>query len=211
VRVGRARILKGTAVTARTSPDAPACVFRITREELEGRARAEVIVRDATERAEVILSEARGRAEAAAAEAAREAQAAEQAKLAAMFLAVKKADESRAERDLDRSVALAVALAERLIGASLELRPETIAGLARQALAEARGIRRARIAAHPLDVAPLQAEIATLGLPVASIEIRGDDTLQRGELKLHTDLGTLDARLTPRLERLAAALKGALR
>ena len=34
--------------------------------------------------------------------------------------------------------------------------------------------------------------------------------LAPGDLVLHTDLGTLDARLTPQLERFAAALRDAL-
>ena len=46
--------------------------------------------------------------------------------------------------------------------------------------------------------------------PVQSIEIREDPALGRGELRLQTDLGNIDARLAPRFERLAAALRDAL-
>jgi flagellar biosynthesis/type III secretory pathway protein FliH len=40
--------------------------------------------------------------------------------------------------------------------------------------------------------------------------ITSDATLERGSLRLHTDLGTIDAQLRPQLERLAAALRDAL-
>jgi len=52
--------------------------------------------------------------------------------------------------------------------------------------------------------------LTTAGLDVQSIEIREDPSLARGELRLQTDLGTIDARLAPRFERLAAALRDAL-
>jgi flagellar biosynthesis/type III secretory pathway protein FliH len=41
--------------------------------------------------------------------------------------------------------------------------------------------------------------------------VRGDVALARGELRLHTDLGTIDARFAPRFERLAAALRDAFK
>jgi flagellar biosynthesis/type III secretory pathway protein FliH len=41
--------------------------------------------------------------------------------------------------------------------------------------------------------------------------VRSDAALARGELRLHTDLGTIDARLAPRFERLAAALRDAIK
>jgi flagellar biosynthesis/type III secretory pathway protein FliH len=51
----------------------------------------------------------------------------------------------------------------------------------------------------------------TAGLDVQSVEVRDDGALARGELRLHTDVGTIDARLAPRFERLAAALRDALK
>jgi flagellar biosynthesis/type III secretory pathway protein FliH len=49
-----------------------------------------------------------------------------------------------------------------------------------------------------------------LDLDVQPVEVRDDAALSRGELRLHTDLGTIDARIAPRLERLADALRDAL-
>jgi flagellar biosynthesis/type III secretory pathway protein FliH len=183
---------------------------RLVEAEMAGRARAEEVVKEAMLRAEAVLAHARSQSAEAAAYAAREAQQNEQAKLAALYLALKKKESDRAEKDLDRTIALAVALAERLLGASLALDPAKIVDLARQVLAEARGARRVLIEANPLDEEALQAHVSSLGL-TSEVEIRPEPELARGELRVHTDLGTLDARLTPRLERLAAALRDALR
>ncbi len=84
----------------------------------------------------------------------------EAAKVAAAWLALRAREEQIAEQDLDRAVALAAALAERLIGASLDVAPAKIALLAKQALTEARGARRAVIDAHPDDAATLIRHVA---------------------------------------------------
>jgi type III secretion protein L len=114
------------------------------------------------------------------------------------------------ERDVDRVVAVAVALAERLVGAELELDPSRIAAIARSVVAEARGARRATIDAHPVDAHALRDHLAAAGLDPEAFDVRDDESLARGALRLHTDVGVIDAQLAPRLERLAAALRDAL-
>jgi len=89
--------------------------------------------------------------------------------------------------------------------------PERIVEMAKRALEEVRGARKATIEAHPLDADVLKAHLDALGLPAEAAEIVGKDDLSRGSLVLHTDLGTLDAKLAPQLDRLAAALRDALR
>jgi flagellar biosynthesis/type III secretory pathway protein FliH len=173
--------------------------------------RANAALASAKEMADAIVHQAWADAAAAAGEASRAAQKDAEAKLAAAWLALKKREEEAAEGDVDRAVTLAVALAERLVGAAVALDPKLVASLAKNALAEARGARRALIEAHPNDIDALRANLAMLPLAPASVELRADASLARGDLRLHTDLGTLDAKLHPRLERLAAALRDALR
>jgi len=183
---------------------------RIAREELGARLAGERIVEDARARADALLAEARAEAARAAAVAAREARERAEAELAARWLALRDREQKGAGRDADRVVPLAIALAERLLGAALELHPERIAHLARAVVDEARGARRALVDAHPLDAAALRAHLSDVGLDAGSVEVREDAALARGELRLHTDVGTIDARLAPRFERLAAALRDAL-
>jgi len=183
---------------------------RVAREELEARLTAERIVLEANAAAEAILVEARARAKDAVAIASREAREEADAKLTAQWVALRQREHEATGRDADRAIALAVALAERLLGASLALEPSRIEDLARAVLDEARGARRAVIEAHPLDADELRRLLSSGGHDLPSIEVRSDEALARGELRLHTDLGTIDARLAPRFERLAAALRDAL-
>lgn len=130
------------------------------------------------------------------------------AQLAAAYLLLKRREDLMLETSLDRTTELAVALAERLIGGALALTPEIIAEMAKAALSESKGARKTRIEANPIDADALREHTVSLG---ESIVIEPNAELARGSLVLHTDLGTIDARLTPQLERLARALRDALR
>ncbi|MEO8179235.1 MAG: FliH/SctL family protein [Deltaproteobacteria bacterium] len=108
---------------------------------------------------------------------------------------------------LDRSIGFATLLAERLLGEELELSPERIRALARQALKEAAGARQAVIVAHPRDAAELRAGLIGLGAMLDSIGIEEDTKLTRGQLRVETELGVIEADLKGQLERLAVQLK----
>ena len=129
---------------------------------------------------------------------------------AARWIAVRVAEERRLERDADRIVSVAVAMAERLFGAELALDPKRVASIAEVALAEARGARRALVEAHPIDAEALRQHLRGAGFGVASVDVRDDPALSRGDLRLHTDLGAIDARLGVRFERLGRAVRDAL-
>ncbi len=208
----RGRVLRADVAKV-ASPErvvSPARRARVLREEVDAKAAAVRIVAEAQARAETIVREARQKAADAIATATRQAEEHEQAKLAAAYLILRAREEARADVDLDRAVGLAVVLAERLIGATLTLEPGQVAGLAKEALAEARGTRRTRIEAHPLDAEALSLQIGRISPPENTVTVVPNAELARGSFLFHTDLGILDAKLAPRLERLAAALKGAL-
>lgn len=182
----------------------------VPREEIDARAKAAAIVGAATVAAASMLERARAGAAEVAAKAHGEAVEQEHAKLAAAWLALRAREEGRAALDLDRATTLAAVLAERLVGRALVADPTTIALLAKSALAEARGARRATILAHPSDAAVLVQHLGSAGLPEGTVDVVADDTLTPGSLVVQTELGTVDARLRPQLERLAAALREAL-
>jgi flagellar biosynthesis/type III secretory pathway protein FliH len=174
---------------------------RIAREVLDARAEADRILADARRQADAVVTSA---ADAAAAEAREK----EVARLAAGFLALRDEEARRAERDVDRTIELAVLLAERLVGDALRIEPARIAELAASAIQEARGARRVRIDACPEDVSALEEALGAVG---QIADIQPDPTLERGSLVVHTDLGRVDARLRPQLTRLAESLREALR
>jgi flagellar biosynthesis/type III secretory pathway protein FliH len=133
------------------------------------------------------------------------------AELAAAWIQLRAEESARDERDLDRTVELARAMAERLIGESIVLDPAKIVSMARQTLASARQARQVVVRAHPADAETLRAHLSSLGLEQAAIEIHADETRTRGSLLLETDLGILDADLTIQLDRLARSLRDGLR
>jgi len=183
---------------------------RMAREEIEARLTAERVIQEASTRVEALLQHASQEGAAAAETARREARADADATLTARWIALRQAEARRVE-DGDRVITLAVALAERLIGASLELDPTRIATLARGVLVEARGARRAVIHAHPRDAEVLRHHLSASELDPESVIIEVDESLARGALRLHTDVGIIDAQLASRLDRLADALRDALR
>lgn len=111
---------------------------------------------------------------------------------------------------LDRIVALATLLAERLLGEALAVEPSRVTALARQALAEARGAQRVRVVAHPEDAALLSSDLERLGVPGGAVEVVASAARERGSVRLETDVGVIDGELAPQLARLASALRAAL-
>jgi flagellar biosynthesis/type III secretory pathway protein FliH len=217
MKPSRARVIRASPTAAAPAeplfaPGAsPAQRRRIARELIEARLEADTVRNEARLAADDIVRRAREQAAREAAQAAREAREQEEARFAAGWIALRHAEDRRLERDAGRVIAVAVALAERLVGAALALDPARIADLAKTALAEARGARRVAIEASPQDAEALRHELAALGVDGLSADVCADETLARGELRLHTDMGTIDAKLAPRLDRLAAALRDAIR
>ena len=115
------------------------------------------------------------------------------------------------ERALDSVVALARLLAERLIGRALELTPETIVALAHGVLGEARSARRVHIFVSPAQVPTLESATAAFDPEGRVHSITGDDSLGAGDIRLETELGTVEARVDDELDRLALRLRDALR
>jgi flagellar assembly protein FliH len=215
--VTRARVIRAKDAGQPTLPRLPEGV-------LEGSAlppRARVIARpvgEAMSEARVLLDRAHeearqilARAEAAANDMILQQQA--RARADALCLVVGEALELRkrqaelSKNALDRSVDFATLLAERLLGEELALAPERIRALARQVLEEAAGARHAIIVAHPRDAGELRSGLGSLGSLLDSVGIEDDDRLNRGQIRVETELGVIEADLRGQLERLATQLR----
>ncbi len=175
---------------------------------MDARAEAERILTGARAEADAVVREAETHARAHAAAAVQAARDEAVAALAAAHLALRAREEGRAARELDRTVEIAVLLAERVLGEALGVDRSRIAALALEALGETRGARRVHIEASPEDVQALEDALRALGHEVAVVMPNAE--LGRGSLLVETELGRIDARLAPRLERLAGAIREAL-
>lgn len=182
----------------------------VRREVLEAADRARALISAAEARAAKIINEAEGAAAELRLRAEAEARADAAATIAARALALRQHEARADERALERTVDLARLLAERLLGESLRVAPEQVLALARQALAEARGARRITLVAHPDDAKLLESSLPVMGLDAALVQVRPDPTRVRGNLRLETEIGVLDAEIAPQLERLSLKLRESL-
>lgn len=211
--VARGRILRslapGNIVSLRPSerPDARTR-GRIVKEcELHARLAAERITRETTEKLEKMRLHAQ--AELAEQQLLANIRARARALLAivAQAVALQRRRQQLEAAGVERTIEIARLLAERLLGETLKLQPQTIASLARQALREATGARRAIIFAHPEDAEYLQGAWAAEPSILDSLEVKSDDSLPRGHLRVETELGQMDADIGGQLDRLAEQLK----
>jgi len=182
----------------------------VPRDVVEASERAKRIVLDAQARANTLLEAAARSAGDVRIRAEAEGRAEGVAQIAATAVRLAAHEAASDERALDRSIELGKILAERMLGKALELDPSLAASIARQALTEARGARRVRIFAHPEDAAAIERERGTLGLAENAVVIFSDAERARGDLRLETEIGVLDAALAPSLERLAKKLREAM-
>ena len=174
---------------------------------------AERIVREARAKADAIVAARAEEGRAAAAEARRAGRAwTREAELVARWLALARQGIAPLDSDAERIVPIAVRTRRAPRGRDARAR-------ARPASRRSRPVCSPRLAApaarpsRPTPSTPRRSaeHLATAGLDPASVEVRADETLARGALRLHTDVGIIDAQLAPRLERLAEALRDALR
>jgi flagellar biosynthesis/type III secretory pathway protein FliH len=182
----------------------------VRREVLEAAERAARLLGSAEKRATHIVNDAERAAAELRLRAESEGRADAAAKVAARAIALRRHEARADERTLDRSVELARLLAERLLGESLRVAPEQVVALAKQALGEARGARRIRLVAHPEDARILEQSLPALGLESSTAQVRADEGRTRGNLRIETEIGVLDAELAPQLERLALKLRESL-
>jgi type III secretion protein L len=188
----------------------------------EGR-RIEAEVYDAGERARALVAKAEDDARAlrAEAEADRERLRAEAVTAGrAEGLASAAAALASAARERDRRlagverelVALAVDVARRILGRELAADPDAVVGVAREALAAARGRRELTLRVNPSDAGALrgaQAVLAGAIAPAAAFAIREDPTVPPGGALVETEAGLVDARLETQLAALLRALEAA--
>jgi len=177
---------------------------------LEAAERARALLAAAEARAAKLMRDAEGAAAELRLRAETEGRADAAAKIAVRALALRHYEARADERALDRTVQLARLLAERLLGESLRVAPEQVIALARRALDEARGARRITLVAHPEDAKLLESSLPALGLDAAVLVVRADPARSRGNLRIETEIGVLDAELAPQLERLSLKLRESL-
>jgi flagellar assembly protein FliH len=187
------------------------------------------VIVDAQTRAALILAEAHSEASAmrAAARAACEGLA-ERAKLEARELATAeaRAQLSSALEELASArqqwleglplqlIELAMEAARHIVGAKLDVQPDTFESIVRPLLDRLRRAQRILLHLHPDDERWLRTALPRLQRDLnerAELQLQSDPAIMRGGCLLVSDIGAIDARLETRLERLAGAVRQATR
>lgn len=200
--MSRARVIKSGQ--ARRSQSRPSVAKVLRAKDLELQRRAEELLQEARAAAAKLLDEARGEAQQQQQQACRAAEAqAAQIVLAAQRLADRQL--ARARADLTR---LGVGIAEKILGATLELDPARVADVVAQVLRVAGRSGRFVARVHPQDLPFVEARRAQLAGAIgsATLELRADASVPRGGAILETDRGVVDGRVEVQLATLAAAL-----
>jgi flagellar biosynthesis/type III secretory pathway protein FliH len=175
----------------------------VPREVRDAASRAAAIVAGAEARADALLEEARREADQIRGEARSAAEAEGRASVAALLaLAASRRDRAlaAAEREV---IALATAVARRIVGETVERDPATVIRLAREAIARARGASQLTVRVAPEDVEALTAFAAEHRV---ALTVEPDATLGRGDCLVRSDVGTVDARLDTQVHALRDAL-----
>jgi flagellar biosynthesis/type III secretory pathway protein FliH len=170
---------------------------------VDARSEAEALLRDARERAAATLEEARrrglalGRAEGAA-------------ELAVLLAAGRAEAEAMLARVEPAALAIAARMAEKIVGRAVELDPSMMAAIAAEAVAACRtreGVVQLRV--HPDDLAAVEPWRAALAERLggdATLELIGDEGVERHGCVVDTSVGRVDARLSTQLAALRRAL-----
>jgi flagellar biosynthesis/type III secretory pathway protein FliH len=133
-------------------------------------------------------------------ELATEARAHARAELAEARLSLEHAHGEMLRGASESIVEIALAVARRLVGEELALRPERVREIVDEAIERVRRAKGARVRVHPEDAQQL------VDLHVHIVE---DDSITRGGCLVESELGDVDARLEVRLEALGRALRNA--
>jgi type III secretion protein L len=184
-------------------------VSKITKEAHEASLEAKQILTTAQEQAAQLLDDARREKEMALAESTERGYAAGLDQWNdALADAWKKREDFITQHEAEL-VKLAVAIAKKIIGRSIELNPGTVLQTAKEALRGVRSQRRVTIKVHPSDEDGLREQAGSLkmlGAEVGELVIVGNPSIEAGGCIVESDLGVIDAQIGTQLASIENAL-----
>jgi flagellar biosynthesis/type III secretory pathway protein FliH len=107
--------------------------------------------------------------------------------------------------------ALAVHIAERILGRELKLSPDALTDIIGEALRHAGDPRELVLRVHPDDLAAVERgkpRLVERCRSAHAVVLRADESVGRGGCIIETELGVVDARLSTQLEAIERALRG---
>jgi hypothetical protein len=130
---------------------------------------------------------------------------------------LRRSGERLAEQAGADALEMAVLIARRIIETELSTSPAVLTGLIRSAIGRLGESRKIQVRLHPRDAEAITAEGAAggdaaglSGMTLARVEIRADATLSPGDCIIDGEHGTVDGRLSTRLDEVRRVLSRAL-
>lgn len=200
--------MSGNVIKVHANNGTPA-VSKITKEAHEASREAKDIVTRAQEQATQLLEDARREKETVLAESTERGYAAGLDQWNAALADAWKQREDYLARHEAELVKLAVAIAKKVIGHSVEMDPGIVFQMAKEALRSVRSERRVTIKVNPSDEVALREQagsLKTLGVEVGELAVVGNPTIERGGCIVESDLGIIDAQIGTQLASLENAL-----
>jgi len=156
---------------------------------------------------------ARSRGLADGTRAAEEAYRAKLARIESLAAAVQRERTEFFDRIEPELVRLAVAIAEKVIGRELELRPDVAVDMVRTAMKRLRDREALRVSVNPRDLDQVKAardDLVSAVDGVRKLEVVEDRRVGPGGCVIESPNGTLDARIKTQIEEIEAALDGVM-
>jgi flagellar assembly protein FliH len=110
-----------------------------------------------------------------------------------------------AERDL---VELAIEISKKLVHREVKIDEKIVVTLVRVALEKLSARTRAAVFVNPLDLEILKDAAAQLDSSEKELELKPDESLERGDCIVESDYGTVDARMSTQFKEIEAGLLG---
>jgi type III secretion protein L len=184
-------------------------VSKITKEVHEASLEAKDILAKAREQAAQLIEDARREKETVLAESTKRGYAAGLDQWNDALADAWKQREDFLARHEAELVKLAVAVAKKVIGRSVEVDPGIVLQTATEALRSVRSERRVTIKVNPSDEAALRKQAGSLkmlGVEVGELVVIGNPSIEAGGCIVESDLGIIDAQIGTQLASIESAL-----
>lgn len=171
----------------------------------------EARVADANGEAERILVQAQQEAERLRQQAIAEGKERGLAAVTELLVSARQIAQRARETSEQELRVLAVRIAEKLLGRQLDMKPEVVVDVVREALRHTATARDVVIRIHPDDLALVERGKPRLVERVQSarsVTFRPDGAVARGGCIVESELGIVDARLATQLDAIERALRG---
>ena len=178
-------------------------------EEVEARTQGRQIIADAEARAQAILAEARQQAQAGMVDARREGREEGFASISAELARAKMQAGEMLKASQKDIIALALIVAEKIIGRDIERSPEALIEICATAIENVRNAKQMVLRVHPENGNILRAkkkELMDLVARSVDIAIKDDPDVKAGGCIVQTEFGTIDAQLHTQLAMLQEVL-----